>query len=85
MIAGGDSLDDSDILGAGSSSSVLGHIVMAPSTPSTLLPAHTFGNVRQFDFVNIGSLSRAWLCGAGPEPETAVLITIDSNISRSAS
>ena len=65
MIAGGDSIDDSDILGAGSSSSVLGHIVMAPSTPSTFLRAHTFGNVRQFDFVNTGALRRAWACTAG--------------------
>ena len=35
MIAGGDCIDDADVLRAGSSASVLGHVVMAPSTLGT--------------------------------------------------
>ena len=57
----------------------------SPINARDVLRTHTFGEVRQFDSVNIGSLRGAGLWGAGPEPETAVLITIDSNISRSAS
>ena len=49
MIAGGDCIDDADVLRAGSSAAVLGHVVMAPSTLGTFLRAHTFGNVRQLD------------------------------------
>ena len=82
MIAGADSLDDSD------SPDRRGRArpgLIAPLTLGTFVRAHTFGDVRQFESTNIGALRRAWLCGAGPEPETAVLITIDSNISRSAS
>ena len=65
MIAGGDSIDDSDVLRAGSSGSVLGHVVMAPSTLGTFLRAHTFGNVRPFDSVNSEALRRAWASGQG--------------------
>ena len=80
MIAGGDSIDDSDVLRAGSSASVLGHSVMAPSTLGTFLRAHTFGNVRQFDSVNSEALRRAWTAGAGPDPTRPLVVDIDSTI-----
>ena len=80
MIAGADSIDDCDVLRAGSSSAVLGHVVMAPSTLGTFLRGHTFGNVRQFDAVNAEALRRAWAAGAGPDPAKALVIDIDSTI-----
>ena len=80
MIAGADSIDDCDVLRAGSSSAVLGHVVMAPSTLGTFLRGHTFGNVRQFDSVNAEALRRAWAAGAGPDPAKALVIDIDSTI-----
>ena len=80
MIAGGDSIDDADVLRAGSSASVLGHTVMAPSTLGTFLRGHTFGNVRQFDSVNTEALRRAWAAGGGPDPSKPLVVDIDSTI-----
>ena len=82
MIAGGDCIDDADVLRAGSSASVLGHVVMAPSTLGTFLRAHTFGNVRQLDSVNTEALRRAWTAGAGPDPCVPLVVDIDSTICR---
>lgn len=63
MIAGGDCIDDANVLRAGSSAAVLGHVVMAPSTLGTFLRAHTFGNVLKLDSVNNEALRRAWTAG----------------------
>jgi hypothetical protein len=49
MLAGGDCIDDADLLRCGATSQVLGHRVMAPSTLGTFLRAFTFGHVRQLD------------------------------------
>jgi len=49
MLAGGDCIDDADLLRCGQTASVLGHRVMAPSTLGTFLRAFTFGHVRQLD------------------------------------
>jgi len=49
MLAGADSIDDMNVLRAESTSLVLGHRVMAPSTLGTFLRAFTFGHVRQLD------------------------------------
>ncbi len=38
MLAGGDCIDDADLLRCGQTASVLGHRVMAPSTIGTFLP-----------------------------------------------
>jgi hypothetical protein len=51
MLAGADSIDDMNVLRAGSTGLILGHRVMAPSTPGTFLRAFTFGHVRQLDHV----------------------------------
>jgi Transposase DDE domain group 1 len=80
MIAGGDCIDDADVLRAGSSAAVLGHVVMAPSTLGTFLRGHTFGNVRQLDSVNTEALRRAWAAGAGPDPTRPLVVDIDSTI-----
>ena len=49
MLAGGDCIDDADLLRWGRPPAVLGHRVMAPSTLGTFLRAFTFGHVRQLD------------------------------------
>ena len=66
MVAGGDCIDDVDVLRSGSSGEVLGHRVMAPSTCGTFLRAFTFGHVRQLDRLAEIALARAWEAGAGP-------------------
>jgi len=77
MLAGADSIDDMNVLRAGSTGLVLGHAVMAPSTLGTFLRAFTFGHVRQLDHVLDESLRRAWAQGAGPG-EQRLVIDIDS-------
>ena len=54
MVAGGDSIDDADVLRAGATEQVLPHRVMAPSTLGTFLRSFTFGHVRQLDKVASG-------------------------------
>jgi hypothetical protein len=65
MLAGADSIDDMNVLRAGSAGLILGHRVMAPSTLGTFLRAFTFGHVRQLDHVFDQSLARVWEAGAG--------------------
>ncbi len=79
MLAGADSIDDMNVLRAGSTGLILGHRVMAPSTLGTFLRAFTFGHVRQLDLVLDRTLTRAWDAGAGPG-ELPLVIDIDSFI-----
>ena len=66
LLAGGDCIDDADLLRCGQTASVLGHRVMAPSTLGTFLRSFTFGHVRQLDRLTEQVLARAWMAGAGP-------------------
>jgi DDE family transposase len=66
LVVGGDCIDDADVLRVGSTGSVLGHRVMAPSTLGTFLRSFTFGHVRQLDQLAEAVLTRAWAAGAGP-------------------
>jgi hypothetical protein len=79
MVAGGDCIDDADVLRTGSTAAVLGHRVVAPSTLGTFLRSFTFGHVRQLDRGTEQLLGRAWAAGAGPgvKPMT---IDVDSTI-----
>lgn len=77
MLAGADSIDDMDVLRAGSTQLILGHRVMAPSTLGTFLRAFTFGHVRQLDRVLDQAICRAWAAGAGPG-DGPLVIDIDS-------
>ena len=77
MLAGADSIDDMNVLRAGSTGLILGHRVMAPSTLGTFLRAFTFGHVRQLDRVLDVALARAWQAGAGPDG-LPLVIDIDS-------
>ena len=79
MVAGADSIDDMNVLRAGSTGLILGHRVMAPSTLGTFLRAFTFGHVRQLDHVLDVTLARAWEAGAGPG-EGPLVIDLDSFI-----
>ena len=79
MLAGADSIDQMNVLRAGSTGLALGHRVMAPSTLGTFLRAFTFGHVRQLDHVLDQALARAWESGAGPS-ELPLVIDIDSFI-----
>jgi hypothetical protein len=79
MVAGAEFIDDADVLRSGSTSGVLGHKVMAPSTLGTFLRRFTFGHVRQLDRLSEELLSRAWELGAGPGDEE-MTIDLDSTI-----
>jgi Transposase DDE domain group 1 len=77
MLAGADSIDDMNVLRAGSTGLILGHRVMAPSTLGTFLRAFTFGHVRQLDRVLDQALCRSWQAGVGPG-DGPLVIDIDS-------
>jgi len=77
IVAGADSIDDTDVLRAGATEALLGHKAMAPSTLGTFLRAFTFGHVRQLDRVLGEAIKRAWAAGAGPGARRLV-IDIDS-------
>ncbi|MDK1046238.1 MAG: IS1380 family transposase [Anaerolineales bacterium] len=79
MVAGGDCIDDVDVLRSGSTGQVLGHRVMAPSTVGTFLRSFTFGHVRQLDRLFETILQRAWSAGAGPGSQP-MTIDLDSTI-----
>ncbi len=66
MLAGGDCIDDANVLRCGQTASVLGHRVMAPSTLGTFLRSFTFGHTRQLDRLTEQTLTRAWAAGRAP-------------------
>ena len=79
LVAGGDCIDDVELLRCGSAASVLGHRVMTASTVGTFLRSFTFGHVRQLDKVTGEILSRAWAAGAGPG-DGPLTVDVDSTI-----
>jgi Transposase DDE domain group 1 len=79
LLAGGNCFDDVEVLGAGATSSVLGHRVLAASTVGTFLRSFTFGHVRQLDRLAETALTRAWAAGAGPGDGT-LMVDADSTI-----
>lgn len=78
MLAGADSIDDCDLLRAGSTEAVLGHRVMAPSTLGTFLRSFSFGHCRQLEAVASELLRRAWAQGAGPAQGERLVVDLDS-------
>ncbi len=68
-LAGGDCIDDADVLRTGGTAGTLGCVVKAPSTPGTFLGtfrrSFRWGHVRQLDRVSRELLARAWAAGAG--------------------
>ena len=78
-LAGGDSIDDCDVLRAGATAMVLGHGLRAPSTLGTFLHGFSWGHARQLDKLAGELLGRAWAAGGGPGDAPAT-IDIDSTI-----
>ena len=79
LLAGGDCIDDVNLLQAGATSQVLGHDTVAASTVGSWLRSLTFGHIRQLDSVTEAALTRAWQSGAGPG-DAPMFIDIDSTI-----
>ena len=65
-LAGGDCIDDADVLRTGGTAGAIGCVVKAPSTLGTFLRSFRWGHVRQLDRVSRELLARAWAAGAGP-------------------
>ena len=78
-LAGGDCIDDADVLRSGGTASVIGGTVKAPSTLGTFLRSFRWGHVRQLDRVSRELLAQAWQAGAGPG-DAPLTIDLDSTI-----
>ena len=78
-LAGGDCIDDADVLRTGGTACTLGGTVKAPSTLGTFLRSFRWGHVRQLDRVSRELLARAWQAGAGPG-DGPLTIDMDSTI-----
>ena len=78
-LAGGDCIDDADVLRAGGTAGVLDCLVKAPSTLGTFLRSFRWGHVRQLDRVSRELLARAWQAGAGPG-DAPLTIDLDSTV-----
>ena len=78
-LAGGDCIDDADVLRTGRTASAIGCVVKAPSTLGTFLRSFRWGHVRQLDRVSRELLARAWSAGAGPG-DGPLTIDLDSTI-----
>ena len=78
-LAGGDCIDDANALRTGSTDSVLGCVVKAPSTLGTFLRSFRWGHLRQLGRVGREALARAWAAGAGPGDDP-LTIDLDSTV-----
>ena len=78
-LAGGDCIDDADVLRTGGTASAIGCVVKAPSTLGTFLRSFRWGHVRQLDRVSRELLARVWSAGVGPG-DGPLTIDLDSTI-----
>ena len=78
-LAGGDCIDDADVLRTGGTARILGGTVKAPSTLGTFLRSFSWGHVRQLDRVSRELLAQARKIGAGPG-DAPLTIDLDSTI-----
>ena len=78
-LAGGDCIDDADVLRTGGTAGAIGCVVKAPSTLGTFLRSFRWGHVRQLDRVSRELLARAWATGAGLG-DGPLTIDLDSTI-----
>ena len=83
-LAGGDFIDDADVLRTGGTAGAIGCVVKASSTLGTFLRSFRWGHVRQLDRVSRELLSRAWATGAGPGEEP-LTIDLDSTMCETSS
>ena len=65
-LAGGDCIDDADVLRTGGTARAIGCVVKAPSTLGTFLRSFRWGHVRQLDRVSRELLAQAWGRWGGP-------------------
>lgn len=79
MLAGGDCIDDAELLRSGATDRVLPFEAAASSTVGTFLRSFSWGHVRQFEKVAGELLGRAWQAGAGPGDQP-MTIDLDSTI-----
>jgi hypothetical protein len=79
IVAGGDCIDDVNLLRAGATSRIVGHDTVAASTVGSWLRQFTFGHVRQLDRVAEAALTRAWAAGGGPG-DGPMFIDVDSTV-----
>ena len=84
-LAGGDCIDDADVLRAGGTARVLGFTAKAPSTLGTFLRSFRWGHVRQLDRVSRELLARAWQAGAGPGDGPLTIVQQVPEVDRGAS
>ena len=78
-LAGGDCIDDADVLRTGGTACAIGCAVKAPSTLGIFLRSFSWGHVRQLDRVSRELQARAWAAGAGPG-DGPLTIDLDSTI-----
>ena len=78
-LAGGDCIDDADVLRTGGTAQTLGCVVKAPSTLGTFLRSFRWGHVRQLDRVSREVLAQAWAAGAG-SGDDPLTIDLDSTV-----
>ena len=78
-LAGGDCIDDTDVLRTGGTTRTLGGTVKAPATLGTFLRSFRWGHLCQLDRVSRELLARAWAAGAGPG-DGPLTIDLDSTI-----
>jgi hypothetical protein len=81
MLAGGDSIDDVDVLRAGAAGELFDDI-RAPSTIGTWLRGFIWATVRMLDKVSRQVLARAWEAGLGPDLDADLTVDFDSTICR---
>lgn len=78
-LAGGEFIDDADVLRSGRSEAAIGQWMPAPSTLGTFLRSFSWAHARQLDTVAAEVLKRAWTAGAGPG-NAPLTIDVDSTI-----
>ena len=65
-LAGGDCIDDADVLRTGGTASAIGCVVKAPSTLGTFLRSFRWGHVRRLDRVSREPLAQSWAAVIDP-------------------
>ena len=78
-LAGGDCIDDADVLRTGGTAGAIGCVVKAPSTLGTFLRNFGWGHVRQLDRVSRELLAQAWATDAG-SGDGSLTIDLDSTV-----
>jgi hypothetical protein len=79
MLAGGDSIDDTDVLRSGAAPELFDQ-TRAPSTIGTWLRGFSWAAVRTADAASREVLARAWQAGLGPDLQADLTVDLDSTV-----